>query len=301
MLFILEVVEMIELRILNEELHMDNLYIDNINHILVSNHHNLYTFLNTFFTNDSAIFLGNRKIDNKTSYIINLLDYESISNQLELKKGTLLYDYLMEEICENVENFGIEEELEVILFNLVNKTIENKTIEYDIHFDIDIMKVITNYIQFKIDLSIENYIKIIKKIIINLKNKNMKKSILIFVNSHIFGNSLDNLENITIFKFYDTAFPNIYIGSKIVNIDQELLLNQLRINWPCEISDNLLRTYIQSFVLDITNQIITTENYQKYVAYILISKALQIQINCHLEIVSLDSIPDSYIKFINSL
>lgn len=292
---------MIELRILDEQLHIDNLYVENINHILVSNYYSLYSFLNTFFTNDTAIFLGNRKIDNKTSYIINLLDYESISNQLQLKKGTLLYDYLMEEICENVENFGIEEELEAILFNLVNKTIENKTIEYDIDFDIDIMKVITNYIQFKIDLSIENYIKIIKKIITNLKNKNMKKSILIFVNTHIFGNSLDSLDNVTIFKFYDDAFPNIYIGSKIVNINQELLLNQLRINWPCEISDNLLRRYIQNFVLDMTNQIITTENYQKYVAYMLISKALQIQINCHLEIVSLDAIPDSYIKFINSL
>jgi len=122
---------MIELRILDEQLHIDNLYVENINHILVSNYYSLYSFLNTFFTNDTAIFLGNRKIDNKTSYIINLLDYESISNQLQLKKGTLLYDYLMEEICENVENFGIEEELEAILFNLVNKTIENKTIEYD--------------------------------------------------------------------------------------------------------------------------------------------------------------------------
>ncbi|MFR7881809.1 MAG: hypothetical protein ACLU5J_10245 [Christensenellales bacterium] len=38
----------------------------------------------------------------------------------------------------------------------------DKTLEYETEFNIDISKIVTNYIHFKMDLSIENYIKSIK-------------------------------------------------------------------------------------------------------------------------------------------
>ena len=176
MLFILEVMIIIELRINNHFLTVSELYVEKVNHLLVLNYNTLYYFLNNFFNSQEAqIFLGNYKIDHKSAYIINLLDYESISNQLILKKGTILYDYLIDEIISKIEDTYIEEELEIELKKLIEKVMIDKTLEYETEFNIDISKIVTNYIHFKMDLSIENYIKSIKKLIINLKNKNLKK------------------------------------------------------------------------------------------------------------------------------
>ena len=182
MLFILEVMIIIELRINNHFLTVSELYVEKVNYLLVLNYNTLYYFLNNFFNSQEAqIFLGNYKIDHKSAYIINLLDYESISNQLILKKGTILYDYLIDEIISKIEDTYIEEELEIELKKLIEKVMIDKTLEYETEFNIDISKIVTNYIHFKMDLSIENYIKSIKKLIINLKNKNLKKSIIIFI------------------------------------------------------------------------------------------------------------------------
>lgn len=84
---------MIELRI-NNKLLDTNVYIENYNYITVDNHKTLYYFINSFYNIKTDIHIGNYKVDLKSCYIINLLDYESISNQLQLKKGTILYDYI---------------------------------------------------------------------------------------------------------------------------------------------------------------------------------------------------------------
>lgn len=109
----------------------------------------------------------------------------------------------------------------------------DKTLEYETEFNIDISKIVTNYIHFKMDLSIENYIKSIKKLIINLKNKNLKKSIIIFINTNIFGNDLDDLEGVIIFKLYSKNFPNIIVNNNVENIEKQILINQIKLNWPC--------------------------------------------------------------------
>ncbi|MFR5891892.1 MAG: hypothetical protein ACLUG4_05370 [Bacilli bacterium] len=68
----------------------------------------------------------------------------------------------MDEVISKIEDTYIEEELEVQLNKLVEEVLIDKTLEYNTEFNLDISKIIVNYIQFKMDLSIENYIKIIK-------------------------------------------------------------------------------------------------------------------------------------------
>ena len=300
MLFILEVMNIVEIKINNMYITINELYINKINSLLVLNYRTLYYFLNSFFNNqDSQIFLGNYKIDSKTAYIINLLDYESISNQLTLKKGTILYDYLIDEVISKIEDTNLEEELELKLSNLVKEVLTDKTLDYDTKFNIDISKIITNYINFKMDLSIENYIRIIKQLIKNLKNRNLKKSIIIFVNTNIFEDNLDDLEGITIFKLYSKQFPNIIVNNNIENIDQNILINQVKLNWPCEIEIDKINNIIQSFSYDISlNKKIIIDDYIKYVGYILISKILEINIDCKLN-TNINNIPNSYKNFIN--
>lgn len=303
MLFILEVMIIIELRINNHFLTVSELYVEKVNHLLVLNYNTLYYFLNNFFNSQEAqIFLGNYKIDYKSAYIINLLDYESISNQLILKKGTILYDYLIDEIISKIEDTYIEEELEIELKKLIEEVMIDKTLEYETEFNIDISKIVTNYIHFKMDLSIENYIKSIKKLIINLKNKNLKKSIIIFINTNIFGNDLDDLEGVIIFKLYSKNFPNIIVNNNVENIEKQILINQLKLNWPCEIENKTIYEIVENFAKDVSiNKEIYTDDYMKYVGYILISKILQLNIDCQLTNYDTNKIPSCYINFIKSL
>lgn len=303
MLFILEVMIIIELRINNHFLTVSELYVEKVNHLLVLNYNTLYYFLNNFFNSQEAqIFLGNYKIDYKSAYIINLLDYESISNQLILKKGTILYDYLIDEIISKIEDTYIEEELEIELKKLIEEVMIDKTLEYETEFNIDISKIVTNYIHFKMDLSIENYIKSIKKLIINLKNKNLKKSIIIFINTNIFGNDLDDLEGVIIFKLYSKNFPNIIVNNNVENIEKQILINQIKLNWPCEIENKIIYEIVENFAKDVSiNKEIYTDDYMKYVGYILISKILQLNIDCQLTNYDTNKIPSCYINFIKSL
>lgn len=303
MLFILEVMIIIELKINNHFLTVSELYVEKVNHLLVLNYNTLYYFLNNFFNSQEAqIFLGNYKIDYKSAYIINLLDYESISNQLILKKGTILYDYLIDETISKIEDTYIEEELEIQLKKLIEEVMIDKTLEYKTEFNIDISKIVTNYIHFKMDLSIENYIKSIKKLIINLKNKNLKKSIIIFINTNIFGNDLDDLEGVIIFKLYSKNFPNIIVNNNVENIEKQILINQIKLNWPCEIENKIIYEIVENFAKDVSiNKEIYTDDYMKYVGYILISKILQLNIDCQLTNYDTNKIPSCYINFIKSL
>ena len=303
MLFILEVMIIIELKINNHFLTVSELYVEKVNHLLVLNYNTLYYFLNNFFNSQEAqIFLGNYKIDYKSAYIINLLDYESISNQLILKKGTILYDYLIDETISKIEDTYIEEELEIQLKKLIEEVMIDKTLEYETEFNIDISKIVTNYIHFKMDLSIENYIKSIKKLIINLKNKNLKKSIIIFINTNTFGNDLDDLEGVIIFKLYSKNFPNIIVNNNVENIEKQILINQIKLNWPCEIENKIIYEIVENFAKDVSiNKEIYTDDYMKYVGYILISKILQLNIDCKLTSYNINNIPSCYINFIKSL
>jgi hypothetical protein len=293
----------IELKINNHFLTVSELYVEKVNHLLVLNYNTLYYFLNNFFNSQEAqIFLGNYKIDYKSAYIINLLDYESISNQLILKKGTILYDYLIDETISKIEDTYIEEELEIQLKKLIEEVMIDKTLEYETEFNIDISKIVTNYIHFKMDLSIENYIKSIKKLIINLKNKNLKKSIIIFINTNIFGNDLDDLEGVIIFKLYSKNFPNIIVNNNVENIEKQILINQIKLNWPCEIENKIIYEIVENFAKDVSiNKEIYTDDYMKYVGYILISKILQLNIDCKLTSYNINNIPSCYINFIKSL
>lgn len=293
---------MIELRAFNNAINIRELYINNINNVIVSNYKTLYEFLNLFFNSENKLFIGNNKIDNKTSHIINLLDYESISNQLTLKKGTILYDYLINELNEKTELTDIKEEIDSKLRQLINSAIDEKSIEYDFSFDIDLGKIITNYVSFDIDLSIDSYIQIIRKLIYNLKTKNPKKIIVILLNTKIFDNELDDLRDIYIFKFNSQNFPNILISDSIVNVDKNLLLNQLILNWPSKISESELINIINAFMASyITSNNTVISDINMYIGFKLISKILNLKCECRYQSNSNNNLPEIYKNYINSL
>lgn len=291
----------IELNISSENFSLKELYISENNKVLVINYFQLYYFLSSFFNlAKSKIYIGNNKLDSKSAYIINLLDYESIVNQLVLKKGSLLYDYLIDEINEKLEDSNTKEELDTILIKIINEALKDKTLDYNIEFDIDLEKTISNYAKINIDLSIENYISIIKQLIINMKKRNLKKQIIIFLNTNIFCDKLDDLNDVFLFKFYSNDFPNILINDEIENIDRAYLINQLKLNWPCDIKTNIINDIINKFFLNISIKLdVEVEDYILYVGYKLISKILSLnKIKCKY-VGNYENIPQLYKNFIN--
>lgn len=288
----------IELKTYSNSLNISELFIERINNVFVDDYCKLYEFLDLFFNNEKKLYIGNYKVDSKSSYIINLLDYESIANQLTLKKGTILYDYLIEELNEKTELTDIKEIVDMKLKCLLDEVTSNKTIDYDFNFDIDLSKIISNFIKFDIDLTIENYIKVIKQLIYNLKKKNLKKMIVILINTNLFKEELDDLGDIIIFKFYSKNFPNIMISNEIINIDLNLLTNQLLLNWPTNIENSKIKNIIKRFFKDFAREMITND-IELYIGYKLIIKLLDLSIECKLE--EENYLPEIYKNYINSL
>lgn len=293
---------MIELKNADLENGFSELYINNINYVSTSNYKKLYYFLNLFFNQDNRLFLGNIKIDNKNTYILNLLDYESISNQLMLKKGTLLYEYIIGDLIEQAELSDIKEIIENKLENLLDDIVTNSNIEYNYNFNIDISKIINNFINISMDLSIENYLNIIKILINNLKQKNMKKRIIVFINEKIFDNKLDDIDGIICFNFNSTKFPNILIGDEIINVDLNLLVNQVIMNWPCTVEIEKIESIILNFFKHIQiNNDIYTQNIEEYIGFKLINKILNLNLNILFNTENIENMPLIYKNYINQL
>lgn len=293
---------MIELRNVDIDNGFSELYVNKINYVAVSNYKKLYSFLNLFFTTPNKLFLGSIKIDNKNAYILNLLDYESISNQLLLKKGTLLYEYILGDIIEQVELSDIKEIIENKLEYLLESIVKNSNIEYNYNFNVDISKIINNYINISMDLSIENYLNIIKTLISNLKQKNLKKQIIILINEKIFGNSLSDIDGILCFNFNSSFFPNILVANEICNVDLDLLVNQLIINWPCTISNDKLEKIIKKFFKQLqTNNEIYAHNIEEHIGFKILIKILNLNLNSIFDIQENLHVPDIYKKFLNQL
>lgn len=293
---------MIELKNVDLENGFSELYINNVNYVSTNNHKKLYYFLNLFFNQDNRLFLGNIKIDSKNTYLLNLLDYESISNQLILKKGTLLYEYIIGDLIEQAELSDIKEIIENKLEILLNDIVTNSNIEYKYNFNIDISKIINNYINISMDLSIENYLNIIKILIKNLKQKNMKKRIIVFINEKIFDNKLDDIEDIICFNFNSSKFPNILIGDEIINVDLNLLVNQVILNWPCTIEIEKIELIILKFFKHIQiNNDIYAQNIEEYIGFKLLTKILNLNMNILFNTENVENLPLIYKNYINQL
>lgn len=97
---------MIELNIISDKVKVDSLFLEKKNNIIVENYHVLQNFLSVFFdinNPNNSIEIGNKKIDSKKAYVLNLLDYESLFLQTSLKKGSLIYDYVIKEIEDKLD------------------------------------------------------------------------------------------------------------------------------------------------------------------------------------------------------
>lgn len=289
---------MIEFKVLLKD-KIEDLYIRHINDVMVSDYNRMYEFVSCFFNPNSNIFIGNRKVDSKSFIILNLLDYESISNQLLLKKGTLLYEYIFEEINSKIEESNLENEIEENLYSKLEIVLKDKTVNYDFDLKIDIHKLISNFVNISMELNMSNYVDIVKKLIYYTKANAIRRNIIILCNSLIFKDVFDDIDDIYLFKFYSNKFPNIIIGNEIVNSDKEIIRNQVRLNLPTVISDIEIDKYLDNFCFEYKNTIIVND-YKKYAIYLIIKNVLNLKFDIKLDLCNFEN-QQIYKEYINSL
>ena len=106
-----------------EELQLD---ISKKNSILILNKLTFLKFYNNFYqvfenkNKDIEIFLENKLHDSKNAFLLTLIDQTEILENLNFKKGSLFYEYIMNQIYsnENLDNDIIFYDLENILKNI---------------------------------------------------------------------------------------------------------------------------------------------------------------------------------------
>lgn len=290
---------MIELNIISDNFVIDSIYINNKNNVLVKDYQTMQKLLSAFFdlsNSEITIEIGNKKLDNKKAHIINLLDYESIYSQVSFRKGSIIYDYFLGEINKKLED--VNTEINNYLENIYKPINDGSILEYNLNFEVDIVKLVTNFgiINNKMDLN--KYLAILKKLLHDLIINNPRKTFIIFTNDKIIGDVIDDIEGIYIFKFFGQGPYNIFIDKEVLNFDYDTIINYMKLYWPVEKSiidiKILLDRYIKEFYLNDISKFYEVELY--IVAY-LFCKVMKIdKINDYCGDLTINNSYNSFIK-----
>ena len=79
------------------------------------------------------------------------------------------------------------------------------------------------------------YDSIVEYLIKFIAKTNLNKKIIIFINSNLLKINFNDCDNLFVFDFSnskDVTEYNLIITDEITNFDYNILLNQIKINWP---------------------------------------------------------------------
>lgn len=293
---------MIELNVIAKNFKIDTIFINKINNVIVENYQTMYEMLSTFFdinNSETIIEIGNKKLDNKRAQVINLLDFESIFYQMSFKKGSIMYEYLLTEI--NIKLEDLCSEINLFLEEIFKPIIDSSIIDYTLNFEVDSVKLASNFGVFKNNVNLKKYLEILKKLLEDLITNNPRKTFIIFTNDKLINDAIDDLENVFIFKFNGNGPYNIFIDKDVLNFDYELIINHYKLSWPTDISRHDLRGILNRYISEYhQNSITEIYDVEMYVAAILFNQVM----NIHKSVSfcgNFNKIENSYIEFIKRL
>lgn len=248
---------MIEMTI-NKENYEQSFYISKYNNIIIRNPKQVLEFYQVFdeVLNDKEvtikIAIGNQNITTKNYVLVNLLDIEAIINQFKYKKGSLIYEYV-NIILENVD-INIVDEINDFLEQKFNKIANEFNFNYYLSLETDLIKLFNNQVEFKPLINVSEYDSIVEYLIKFIAKTNLNKKIIIFINSNLLKINFNDCDNLFVFDFSnskDVTEYNLIITDEITNFDYNILLNQIKINWPTNYVDqeifNSLNFYMKYF------------------------------------------------------
>ncbi|HPK58398.1 MAG TPA: hypothetical protein PLF33_03225 [Bacilli bacterium] len=269
---------MIEMNVISDKIKVDSLFLKKKNNIIVENYHVLQSFLSVFFdinNPNTTIEIGNKKIDAKKAYVLNLLDYESLFIQTSLRKGSLMFDYIIKEIEDKLDEASYQ--INQFLDKVFLETVKNSVIKYNLTFDIDVVKLVTQFAEFENQIDSREYLKVIKILLQSFIEKNPNKTIIVFTNENIIGNVLDDVDGIIIFNLYAKNGYNVFIDEQVLNFDFHVVYNHINLNWPISLERQKLNELVDRYInVFHANKITEIYDVEMYIAGNLFNQIMHI-------------------------
>lgn len=234
-----------------EELQLD---ISKKNSILILNKLTFLKFYNNFYqvfenkNKDIEIFLENKLLDSKNAFLLTLTDQTEILENMNFKKGTLFYEYIVTQINSNetLDN-------DIIFYDLINilKNIQRSlkmNIDYDMNEDLE--KLILSQVEFNLKVNFENINEIINLLLKNYLEKNISKTGIIFYDSSLISININSYESCYFFDINSKKRIEEYneiVDKEVKEFDLDFIINKLESIWPVDFNRNETMLYIELY------------------------------------------------------
>lgn len=271
----------------------ENITIEKNNKVLITNYDKYIEFYKYFYEM-SNIFIENKEILKKDCVFIDITTIAGIIKELEFKKNTLLYDFIL--IKYNEIDINKKNEFYSAFLKQIEYLKSNMNLEFELIPEEIIDKVIIQNINTKI-----NYARLIKdfeNILHFVVSYNINKTYIIIYNSSFFqmSRNLDNCYTFDVNSYLNIKDYNILISDEIRNINYELLIEYLKEIWPVDYFkqeiENLLEEY---FSYGIHKKIFKTKKEKMYLLSSIINKEYKFHQEITCDKVVFDSIIKSFI------
>lgn len=271
----------------------ENITIEKNNKVLITNYDKYIEFYKYFYEM-SNIFIENKEILKKDCVFIDITTIAGIIKELEFKKNTLLYDFIL--IKYNEIDINKKDEFYSAFLKQIEYLKSNMNLEFELIPEEIIDKVIIQNINTKI-----NYARLIKdfeNILHFVVSYNINKTYIIIYNSSFFqmSRNLDNCYTFDVNSYLNVKDYNILISDEIRNINYELLIEYLKEIWPVDYFEqeieNLLEEY---FSYGIHKKIFKNKKEKMYLLSSIINKEYKFHQEITCDKVVFDSIIKSFI------
>ena len=234
-----------------EEFQLD---ISKKNSILILNKLTFLKFYNNFYqvfenkNKDIEIFLENKLLDSKNAFLLTLTDQTEILENMNFKKGTLFYEYIVTQINSNetLDN-------DIIFYDLINilKNIQRSlkmNIDYDMNEDLE--KLILSQVEFNLKVNFENINEIINLLLKNYLEKNISKTGIIFYDSSLISININSYESCYFFDINSKKRIEEYneiVDKEVKEFDLEFIINKLESIWPVDFNKDEVAFYLELY------------------------------------------------------
>lgn len=234
-----------------EELQLD---ISKKNSILILNKLTFLKYYNNFYqvfenkNKDIEIFLENKLLDSKNAFLLTLTDQTEILENMNFKKGTLFYEYIVTQINSNetLDN-------DIIFYDLINilKNIQRSlkmNIDYDLNEDLE--KLILSQVEFNLKVNFENINEIINLLLENYLEKNISKTGIIFYDSSLISININSYESCYFFDINSKKRIEEYneiVDKEVKEFDLDFIINKLESIWPVDFNRDETMLYIELY------------------------------------------------------
>lgn len=271
----------------------ENIIIEKNNKVLITNYDKYIEFYKYFYEM-SNIFIENKEILKKDCVFIDITTIAGIIKELEFKKNTLLYDFIL--IKYNEIAINKKDEFYSAFLKQIEYLKSNMNLEFELIPEEIIDKVIIQNINTKI-----NYARLIKdfeNILHFVVSYNINKTYIIIYNSSFFqmSRNLDNCYTFDVNSYLNVKDYNILISDEIRNINYELLIEYLKEIWPVDYFEQEIETLLEEyFSYGIHKKIFKNKKEKMYLLSSIINKEYKFHQEITCDKVVFDSIIKSFI------